>query len=287
MEIQTILTDNFNVMKNHHYIYLIISIVLITACVQLIPCSADTIVMDLNENGVSKKTNTNTVSHPKQSASKKQDDNTIAVGKVGEVRVSQASIHYKRSSSSRVYSSVPQKTNLAVTMEKDGWYGVMMSNGSIGWIETKNVEILDYNIVASKQPTSRSGDGVREPGREILENDIIRQAVQYEGVRYVFGGVNPQTGMDCSAFVRRVFSKFGVNLPRTARSQATVGKTIPFDQLQPGDRLYFACNSNRIDHCGIYAGNGYFIHCSSSRGGVGFDTLASNFYWNGLQIAKR
>jgi len=211
----------------------------------------------------------------------------VRMGSVGEVSANLAQIHRSRSITSRVYSSVPRKTTLAVIATKDGWYGVLMSNGVTGWIVAKQVTLLEYDIVAPVQPTSRSGNGVREPDNQLFQNDLIRIAAGYSGVRYVFGGDNPDTGMDCSAFLRSVFSKLGIHLPRTARSQANVGETVAFDKLQPGDRLYFACGSKQIDHCGIYAGNGYFIHCSSRRKGVGFDTLANNFYWNGLVIAKR
>ena len=95
------------------------------------------------------------------------------------------------------------------------------------------------------------------------------------------------SGMDCSAFVRMVFGQHGFSLPRTAREQAGVGQTVTVDQLQPGDRLYFSCKNPYIDHCGIYAGGGYFVHCSSSRGGVAVDSLSSSFYWRNLVIAKR
>jgi cell wall-associated NlpC family hydrolase len=105
--------------------------------------------------------------------------------------------------------------------------------------------------------------------------------------KYIYGGTNPATGMDCSAFVRMVFGQYNVKLPRTAREQALVGQTVPFDQLQPGDRLYFSCRNSYIDHCGIYAGNGHFVHCSASRNGVGLDSLASDFFWRSLVVAKR
>ena len=97
--------------------------------------------------------------------------------------------------------------------------------------------------------------------------------VQYSGVRYVFSGTDPNAGMDCSAFVRRL--QFSVNAAHPA-SRPRWAPSCPFDQLQPGDRLYFACR-NPHRHCGIYAGSGYFIHCSSSRNGVGVDRLASNY----------
>lgn len=252
-------------------------------------CYSDTLVVQLDGQPAPEKRNETTKKAVKTNPEPVQRESSkdIRMGSVGEVSANVAQIHLSRSVSSRVFSSVPKKTPLAIIAQKDNWYGVLMSNGATGWIEAGKVQMLDYDIYAPRETTSRSGDGLRGNERDLLQNDIIRTAAGYGGVRYVFGGENPNTGMDCSAFVRSVFNKFGVKLPRTARSQATVGKTIPFDRLQPGDRLYFACNSKQIDHCGIYAGDGYFIHCSSSKKGVSFDTLASDFYWNGLVVAKR
>jgi cell wall-associated NlpC family hydrolase len=165
-----------------------------------------------------------------------------------------------------------------------------MSNGSVGWISKHLVRLTDYAVVADKplytssRYASRGGHASRG---EALGEAIVQTALRYLGVPYVFGGTDPSTGMDCSAFVQMVFAQYGVRLPRTAREQAQVGTIIPLDQLQPGDRLYFQCKNSYVDHCGIYAGNGYFIHCSASRNGVAVDSLASDFYWRSLVVARR
>jgi cell wall-associated NlpC family hydrolase len=147
-----------------------------------------------------------------------------------------------------------------------------------------------YELVQEKPVRGRSfavsrGGSVDRP--TTVGQALIEAAMQYTGVRYIYGGTNPSTGMDCSAFVRKVFSQFDVNLPRTAREQAQVGTTVPFEQLQPGDRLYFSCKNSYVDHCGIYAGDGFFVHCSVRQGGVGVDSLTSDFYWRSLVVAKR
>lgn len=269
--------------------FLGVALMFIAVCPLLsVRSNAETLVMQLDGGDeTSEKEPAPRQSPPVSQPLNRESSRDVRMGSVGEVTANQAQIHRSRSTTSRVYSSVPKKTALAVIATKDGWYGVLMSNGVTGWIEAKNVAILEYDIIASAEPTSRSGDGLRKPGSELFQNDVIRTAAGYGGVRYVFGGENPSSGMDCSAFLRSVFDKLGVHLPRTARSQANIGKTVPLDKLQPGDRLYFACGSKQIDHCGIYAGNGYFIHCSSRKKGVGFDNLANDFYWNGLVTAKR
>lgn len=233
----------------------------------------------------------NTASHNDSSktVSTKKKENTVKVGRVGIVQIQNASI-YKSRSSSKIYSTVKIDTPLAIVKETGKWYGVLMINGAVGWIPKKDVQMIGYELVAKKQDLSRGelpsrGGDIARLGGYIC--DIIRTAMQYSGVSYVYGGTSPKTGMDCSAFVRSVFSQYGINLPRTARQQAEVGVSVPFDQLQPGDRLYFACKNPYPDHCGIYAGNGYFVHCSSRRGGVGIDNLNSGFYARSLVAARR
>lgn len=218
----------------------------------------------------------------------------VTVGRVGTVSVSIAYIYQSKSSASRKYATVKQRTPLAIVKEEGEWLGVLMTNGSTGWIPAKNVTFTGYELVADKAALDRGALASRggQPDRAAAlaldsPNDLIRTAMGYSGVRYVFGGTNPETGMDCSAFVQAVFAKHGVRLPRTSREQANVGQSVPFDQLQPGDRLYFACRNPYIDHCGIYVGEGCFIHCSSGRNGVGIDTLASDFYWRSLVTARR
>ena len=225
---------------------------------------------------------------PKKQQQPKQ--NTVKVGLVGMVQTPDAKIYKSKSTDSKVYTSTKIDTPLAIVKQVTNWFGIMMANGSIGWIQSKDVKTTGYDLMAPANSinrgsyTSRGGSYTRN---EIVDNDIIHTAMQYSGVPYVYGGTNPDSGMDCSAFVRSVFSKHGTNLPRTARSQSDVGSTVPFDQLQPGDRLYFSCKNSYIDHCGIYAGNGYFIHCSVTRKGVGIDSLTSDFFWRSLVVAKR
>jgi cell wall-associated NlpC family hydrolase len=214
-----------------------------------------------------------------------------SVGRVGIVEASSAAIYRSRSSSARRYSTVKAETPLAIVKEEGDWYGVLMINGATGWIPRKAVKITGYELVAKKPTFSRGSLVSRggDPGRaRTLGEALAQTAMKYEGeVRYRFGGVNPSTGIDCSAFVRMVFQQYGVSLPRTAREQALVGTTVPFDELQPGDRLYFSCKNPYVDHCGIYAGGGYFVHCNASGGGVTVSPLSNDFYWRSLVVAKR
>lgn len=195
------------------------------------------------------------------------------IGRVGMVSARSASIRTSRSGSSRILANCREGTPLGIVKQDDRWYGVLMIDGSIGWVPRALVRLLDYNLVA-------------EPQSQSAGQRIVQIASKYLGVPYSWGGYS-WDGLDCSGFVKAVFANFGIDLPRCSRDQAQVGAPVPFDQLQPGDRLYFACKGGDIDHTGIYAGNGYFIHSASTRGGVTFDSLDSARYSRWLVCARR
>lgn len=214
----------------------------------------------------------------------------VKIGRVGVVTASVASIHKSKLDSSQVYAKVKAETPLAIVREEDKWFGVLMVNGATGWIKAANVKLIGYDLVSKNPQPGRATQpsrGTTQQRGSYMDNDIIRTAMGYAGVPYVYGGVSPVTGMDCSAFVRSVFSQYGVSLPRTAREQAQVGMEVPWEQLRPGDRLYFACKNTYPDHCGIYAGDGYFVHCSSSKKGVALDKLSDGIYSRTLVAARR
>lgn len=86
---------------------------------------------------------------------------------------------------------------------------------------------------------------------------VLNYAYQFLGTPYVWGGSTP-SGFDCSGFTSYVYRKFGVNLPRVSRSQATVGTKVAYSDLQAGDLVFFGSGS--ISHVGIYIGGGNMIH---------------------------
>lgn len=198
------------------------------------------------------------------------------IGRVGVVSAPKVSI-YRSRTSSKVLATCAQGTPLGLVGEQGNWYGVLMIDMSVGWVRKTSVRLLDYDLIATKKlgaPGNGSG------------SQIVQSAMKYLGVPYVWGG-SSWNGLDCSGFVQTVYSQNGVSLPRVSRDQANVGYPVGWDDLQPGDRLYFACKSSTVDHAGIYMGSGYFIHSSSSRGGVAVDSLTSGFFARTLVTARR
>lgn len=92
---------------------------------------------------------------------------------------------------------------------------------------------------------------------ELNPDDIMKVAAKYVGVPYILGGELP-TGLDCSGYVRLVFSEFGLLLPHSVNAQAAHPriKRIKKSDARPGDLVIMSNHS----HNGIYAGSGLFYH---------------------------
>lgn len=113
---------------------------------------------------------------------------------------------------------------------------------------------------------------------------IVSTAQNFLGVPYVFGGTTP-SGFDCSGLVQYVFKQNGLTIPRLADEQYNLGKSAQISQLTAGDLVFFTTYTAGVSHCGIYVGDGKFLHASSSRG-VRIDSL-DNEYWKPRFVGAR
>jgi cell wall-associated NlpC family hydrolase len=102
---------------------------------------------------------------------------------------------------------------------------------------------------------------------------IVRSALQFLGVPYVWGGTDPRTGFDCSGFVQHVLGLSGIQAPRVSAQQATMGVPVAsLAEARPGDLLAFG---QPVDHIGIYLGNGQMIHAPHSGDVVSVDPIGN------------
>jgi peptidoglycan DL-endopeptidase LytE len=110
---------------------------------------------------------------------------------------------------------------------------------------------------------------------------LVKVAKSFMGAPYRYGGDSVR-GLDCSAFVKKIYDIFDVQLPRSARDQFRVGPKITKDDLAVGDLVFFRTKRyvKYPTHVGIYIGDGNFIHSSSAhcKIGVRIDSLQSDFY---------
>jgi peptidoglycan DL-endopeptidase CwlO len=95
--------------------------------------------------------------------------------------------------------------------------------------------------------------------------DVVQASMQYLGVPYLWGGTNPDQGLDCSGFVQRVHRDLGIELPRVSTDQARGGQPVAsLAEARPGDVLAFG---QPVNHVAIYLGNGQMVH-APRRGDV-------------------
>ena len=129
-------------------------------------------------------------------------------------------------------------------------------------------------VIASTDSATSSNSTTA--GSAELSSRLLVTAARHLGTRYKFGGARPGA-FDCSGFIRYVFARHGVTLPRTASEQSTVGRTVigGLDSLQTGDLLFFRTRRGRAAHVAVYAGNGRIIHASAGSRRVRYDDLSS------------
>jgi cell wall-associated NlpC family hydrolase len=146
-------------------------------------------------------------------------------------------------------------------------------------------------VTAFQQNAKLQADGIYGPltqqalTRTLKTPKILSTAQIYLGTPYLWGGSTP-SGFDCSGFTQFVFAKNGINLPRISRDQYNVGTPVAFNDLQPGDLVFFSFTSNgQVSHVGIYLGDNQFISATTSKG-----VIISSFspYWKNAYVgAKR
>ena len=127
-------------------------------------------------------------------------------------------------------------------------------------------EIADRNGPAEDAPDVALGKGVGV--------DALRAAATKLGRPYVWGASGPNS-FDCSGLTSWAFRQAGVTLPRSSSAQARIGSPVSWNNLQPGDLVFYY---SPVSHVGIYAGGGKMINAPQSGDVVKYQTVSRSAF---------
>ena len=221
---------------------------------------------------------------------------------IQEQEIEKKVLYVNSPSTYEVVDTLVQNNQVTAIAESGDWYKVELGNGTQGYIakrllsaskaettsrgaeertteETEKIVQADQVVQTSENTTTSSSKG----------EEIAEYAKQFLGCKYVYGGSGPST-FDCSGFTMYVYKNFGISLSHSARAQSSNGTYVSKEELEPGDLVFFKDyeTMDGIGHCGIYIGDGNFIHASSGTGYcVKISTLLSGSYNTRYETARR
>ncbi len=148
--------------------------------------------------------------------------------------------------------------------------------------------ILAHPAAAEESKTDRGDEPTFLKRYTSGVQDLIIKGLEFVGVRYRYGGNNPEEGLDCSGFVRYVFREsLGTVLPRTARSMSEIGTQVDPRDLKPGDLVFFNTMRRTFSHVGIYVGNNQFLHAPKPGAEVRVEDMRQSYWLTRFDGARR
>jgi cell wall-associated NlpC family hydrolase len=176
--------------------------------------------------------------------------------------------------------------------------GLLMTTTSGAFADEVSSSSQDANGIfsSSKSSDATSADAASSSGgaKSFLSGvaskagDVVVGALNMIGVRYRWGGNTPDSGLDCSGFVRYVFQDtLGMTLPRRAEEMSRVGEKVTVSDLKPGDLVFFNTMRRSFSHVGIYIGDNKFVHSPSTGSTIRVDDMEDGYWEKRFQGARR
>ena len=117
---------------------------------------------------------------------------------------------------------------------------------------------------------------------------VLETAQSLIGTPYRPAGETPSDGFDCSGFVKWVYARHGIRLPRRTQDQLMAGRPVRKEELRAGDLVFFAPSGALSSlHVGIFDGHGGFIHSPSRGGRVRQETIWAPYWKSSYYAANR
>lgn len=240
----------------------------------------------------------------------KETENTAT--KIGYVNVENANVREGASADAEHIITLKLNQEVKILGEKNGWYQIEAKDVT-GYINKKlisNEKVEPSTSRSLTEPRATLNEKIEEETKseiasEIKEEETVKEenavttnttkgseivsyAKTFLGGKYVSGGNNPQTGVDCSGFTKYVFGHFGYTLSRTTSGQAQNGREVKRSEMQEGDIIIFLNDSkSKIGHVGIYIGNDKFIHSANASRGIVIDSVYNSYYDPRFVSARR
>lgn len=178
------------------------------------------------------------------------------------VNADNLNVRVEPNTESAILTKVPKGEELEYVETLEGWVKINIDSEA-AYVFAEYVTVEDRLKTAVTMTELRYGVGVSD-----VRVDLVEYAKQFLGNPYVWGGTSLTKGADCSGFVLSIYKKYGYKLPHYTGSQANSGTKISFDDIQPGDLIFYNNDKGVIGHVGIYIGNNQIIHASSPKSGI-------------------
>ncbi|CAN5194809.1 hypothetical protein BH09BAC2_BH09BAC2_18980 [soil metagenome] len=130
--------------------------------------------------------------------------------------------------------------------------------------------------------------------KNVIADSVVSFAETLQGVRYKYGSMNKDSGLDCSGFINYVFNKFKISVPRTSAAFSNAGTPVPIEKSKRGDLILFTGTDTAgwiVGHMGIItenkSGKLKFIHSASGNNrGVMISELSRYFAMRFVKVIR-
>lgn len=151
----------------------------------------------------------------------------------------------------------------------------------------KALDATDLRWIKIASPDGQKGyiqkGDVRVEPHLVCKADLVDFSQRFQGLPYTWGG-RCSFGYDCSGFVQMLYGQIGIDMQRDSKQQILDSRfqSIPLNDLEPGDLIFFGQSNQKIMHVGMSLSKGQFIHSTSRENNPWLRiSNLSDFEWSG------